>query len=83
MDMKLIPMTCPALDVAILPVGDNFTMGYEDALMACDFIDCDRVVGCHYDTFGYIKIDHKAAQKAFDAKGKALILPAIGESLEL
>jgi L-ascorbate metabolism protein UlaG (beta-lactamase superfamily) len=58
-------------------------MGYEDALMACDFIDCDRVVGCHYDTFGYIKIDHKAAQKAFDAKGKALILPAIGESLEV
>ena len=38
LDMKLIPQTCPALDVAILPVGDNFTMGYEDALIAAQFI---------------------------------------------
>jgi len=82
MDMKLIPMTCPALDIAVLPIGDNFTMGYEEAMIACDYIDCDRVIGCHYDTFGYIKIDQKAAQKAFEDKGKELILLPIGESLE-
>lgn len=82
-DMKLIPATCPQLDLAILPIGDNFTMGYEDALIACDYINCDRVLGCHYDTFGYIKIDHAAAQKAFEAKGKELILLPIGGSLSL
>lgn len=83
LDMKLIPMTCPKLDFAILPIGDNFTMGYEDAAIAAEFIECDTIIGCHYDTFGYIKIDHDAAKKAFADKGKALILPSIGETLSL
>ncbi|HMU02873.1 MAG TPA: metal-dependent hydrolase, partial [Saprospiraceae bacterium] len=39
-DLKLIPLTCPTLNVAILPIGDNFTMGYEDAAIAADFIQC-------------------------------------------
>ncbi|MEL6866669.1 MAG: metal-dependent hydrolase [Bacteroidota bacterium] len=82
-DMKLIPMTCPKLDFAILPIGDNFTMGYEDAILASNFIECDRIIGVHYDTFGYIKIDQEAAQKAFADKGKSLHLPGIGESIEL
>jgi L-ascorbate metabolism protein UlaG (beta-lactamase superfamily) len=83
MDMKLIPMICPKLDFAILPIGDNFTMSYEDAIIACDFIECDKVIGCHYDTFGYIEIDHQAAKKAFEDKGKELILLPIGESLDI
>lgn len=83
MDMKLIPMTCPKLNVAILPIGDNFTMGYEEAAIAAEFIECDKVIGCHYDTFGYIEIDHEAAKKAFAAKGKELILLSIGETIEL
>lgn len=83
MDMKLIPMTCPKLDFAIFPVGDNFTMGYEDAVIASDFVECDKIIGCHYDTFGYIKIDHNAAKKAFTERGKTLLLPAVGESVEV
>ncbi|MEZ5038345.1 MAG: metal-dependent hydrolase [Saprospiraceae bacterium] len=83
MDMKLIPLTCPKLDFAILPIGDNFTMGFEDAVIAAQFIECDTIIGCHYDTFGYIKIDHDAAKKAFADSGKALILLSIGESLSL
>jgi L-ascorbate metabolism protein UlaG (beta-lactamase superfamily) len=79
MDMKLIPSTCPPLDFAILPIGDNFTMGYEDAAIAAEFIECDTIIGCHYDTFGYIKIDHDAARNAFEAKGKQLILLDIGQ----
>jgi L-ascorbate metabolism protein UlaG (beta-lactamase superfamily) len=82
-DMKLIPMTCPKLDFAILPIGDNFTMGYEDAAIAAEFIECDKIIGCHYDTFGYIEINHDAAKKAFEAKGKELILLDIGQSIEL
>ncbi|MEM6965848.1 MAG: metal-dependent hydrolase [Bacteroidota bacterium] len=81
MDMKLIPMTCPKLDFAILPIGDNFTMGYEDASVAANFIECDKIVGCHFDTFGYIEIDHEAAVEAFRKKAKQLILPEIGEKV--
>ena len=81
MDMKLIPMTCPKLDFAILPIGDNFTMGYDDAVIAAEFIECDRIIGCHYDTFGFIEIDHNAAKKAFADRGKELILLDIGESI--
>ena len=81
LDMQLIPMTCPHLDFAILPIGDNFTMGYEDAVIASDFVQCEHIIGCHYDTFGYIKIDKDAAVKAFADEGKELTLPAIGESL--
>ena len=83
LDMKLIPMTCPKLDFAILPIGDNFTMGYEDAVMAADFIQCDKIIGCHFDTFGYIKIDHEKAVKAFKDAGKELILLNIGQSTDL
>ena len=80
MDMKLIPLTCPPLSFALLPIGDNFTMGYADAALASDFISCDTIVGIHYDSFGYIKLDHAAAQKVFTDKGKALILLPIGSS---
>jgi len=82
-DMELIPKTCPKLDVAVLPIGDNFTMGYEDATIASDFIDCDKVIGCHYDTFPPIKIDKSEAIAYFDKKGKELLLPDIGESITI
>jgi L-ascorbate metabolism protein UlaG (beta-lactamase superfamily) len=81
-DMKLIPMHTK-LDLAILPIGDNFTMGIDDAITASDFIDCDKILGYHYDTFGYIEIDHKIAKHKFFEKDKDLMLLEIGESLEL
>ena len=76
-------MTCPKLDFAVLPIGDNFTMGYEDALIASDFIGCDTIIGVHFDTFGYIKIDHNEVLKAFAERGKKLILPSVGEVIQL
>lgn len=81
-DMKLIPLRTK-LDLAILPIGNNFTMDVEDAIIASDFVECDKVLGCHYDTFGYIKIDHEQAKKKFFDKGKDLMLLEIGASLEL
>lgn len=81
-DMKLIPMLYPKVDFAILPIGDNFTMSYEHAVIASDFIECNDIIGCHYDTFGYIKINHAAAKQTFDAKGKSLTLPEIGVSFK-
>lgn len=82
-DMKLIPLTCPKLDMAILPIGDNFTMGYEDAVIASDFLQCNKVMGYHYDTFPPIKIDKTKASKYFKKHQKDLILPAIGETITL
>ena len=82
MDMKLIPMEFD-LDLAILPIGDNFTMGIKDAVLASDFVECKNIIGCHYDTFGYIEIDHEGAIKAFDAVEKQLTLLEIGSSYEL
>jgi len=81
-DMKLIPLRTK-LDLAILPIGNNFTMDVEDAIIASDFVECDKVLGYHYDTFGYIKIDHEDAKKKFAYKRKELILLEIGSSLDL
>lgn len=82
MDMKLIPLQY-TLDLAILPIGDNFTMGVEDAIIASDFIECDKILGYHYDTFGYIEIDHTEAKRKFFEKDKDLMLLDIGDSIEL
>lgn len=82
MDMKLIPMRTK-LDLAIFPIGDNFTMDVQDAVIAADFVNCDKVLGCHYDTFGYIVVNHEEAKKVFFDAGKDLMLLEIGESLVL
>ena len=81
-DMKLIPLQTK-LDLAILPIGDNFTMGINDAILASDFVECDKILGYHFDTFGYIEIDHEAAKRKFFEKNKDLMLLEIGESIEL
>jgi L-ascorbate metabolism protein UlaG (beta-lactamase superfamily) len=71
------------VDLAFLPIGDNFTMGVEDAIIASKFVKCDRIVGMHYDTFGYIKLDHSAAKSAFEDADKILYLMNIGETTDL
>ena len=81
-DMKLIPKQFK-LDLAVLPIGDNFTMGVDDALVATKYIKCDRVLGYHFDTFGYIEIDKVRAKAKFDSKLKRLKLLDIGESMEV
>lgn len=71
------------LRFAILPIGDNFTMGPEDAARAAEMLQVPQVVGVHYDTFPYIKIDRGQASEAFLARERVLLLPAIGETIEL
>jgi L-ascorbate metabolism protein UlaG (beta-lactamase superfamily) len=82
MDMQLIPRWSK-LDFAVLCIGDNYTMGYEDAIEAAKMIECKTLVGVHYDTFEYIKIKHKNAIDAFAKAGLTLLLPAIGETLDV
>ena len=81
-DMKLIPLQTK-LDLAILPIGDNFTMGIDDAILASDFVECDKVLGYHFDTFGYIEINHEEAKRKFFEKDKDLMLLEIGGFIEL
>ncbi len=82
-EMKLIPETVGQLDLAVFPVGDHFTMGFEDASLASDFVGCDKVLGYHFDTFPPIKIDHQMAKDYFSSKGKELILLEIGKSIDV
>ena len=81
-DMKLIG-DYKQIDVAFLPIRNNFTMGIDNAIIAADFIKCEKIIGMHYDTFGYIKIDHKEATEKFNVAGKELTLMKIGESKSL
>ncbi len=82
MDMQLIPRWAK-LNFAVLPIGDNFTMGTADASVAAMMVGANSVVGVHYDTFGYIRIDHEKAIKTFRDAGCKLHLPAIGETINL
>ena len=82
LDMQLIPKWAK-LNFAVLPIGDNFTMGYADAVSAAKMIECNNIVGVHYDTFGFIKIDHEKATKAFADAGCKLYLVDIGKTITL
>ncbi|WP_163526582.1 metal-dependent hydrolase [Halobacillus ihumii] len=71
-DMKMIGERND-IDLAFLPIGDNFTMGPEDALTAAEWLNAKQVVPIHYNTFDLIKQDGEAfASKVKPGKGKAL-----------
>ena len=80
-DMKLL--ADENLDWAILPIGDNYTMGADDAIKAAGFVNCKNVIGVHYDSFPVIKIDKVEVAEKFKNAGLNLQLPAIGAGLEL
>ena len=79
LDMKLIGDST-RLAFAALPIGDNFTMGVEDAIKAAEFVRCREVLGLHYNTFPPIQIDTSAALQAFKAAHQHLHLLQPGES---
>lgn len=79
LDMQLIGRQFK-LSAAILSLGDNFTMGIDDALIAADFIQCNKIIGVHFDTFPYIVVNHPEAIEKFKNAGVELILPQIGQS---
>jgi L-ascorbate metabolism protein UlaG (beta-lactamase superfamily) len=81
LDMKLIGESTP-LKFAALCIGDNFTMGADDAVKAADFVRCNEILGVHYDTFPEIKIDHNIAVEKFRAAGKTLHLLRPGETYD-
>jgi L-ascorbate metabolism protein UlaG (beta-lactamase superfamily) len=82
MDMQLIRNTTN-LEFAVFPIGDFYTMGIEDACRVADLVGVERFVGVHYDTFPPIKLDRDATLRAAKSAGKELLLPKIGETIEL
>lgn len=81
LDMKLIGESTP-LKFAALCIGDNFTMGPDDAVKAAEFVRCNEILGVHYDTFPPIRIDHQIAVEKFRAAGKTLHLLQPGETYD-
>lgn len=81
-DMKLIGEG--GLDLAILPIGDNYTMGPDDALRAVKFLEPDRVFPIHYDTFPLIAQDAAAWAERVRAETQTRpIVTPPGEWIEL
>lgn len=66
-DMRLIG-EWGGVDLAVLPIGDNYTMGPEDAVTAAEFVGAKHVVPCHYNTFPPIQQDAGAFATALKEK---------------
>lgn len=81
-DMALIGEM--GLDLAIIPTGDNFTMGPDDALRALSYLKPKMVIPCHYDTWQLIAQDMMAWAKRVEAETDVKpVLLEIDESFTL
>lgn len=81
LDMQLLKRH--QLRFACLPIGDTYTMGVDDAVEAAQYMGVKTVVGLHYDTFSAIAIDKEYARAAFAKAGITLLLPGIGETIDI
>lgn len=82
-DMALFPKQFGKIDLAILPIGSHYTMcARKAAFAASELLEVKKVIGCHFDTFPPITINHDNAKRHFDEKGIELILPTLGEKFE-
>jgi len=82
LDMKLLAELYK-LEYAILPIGGNYTMDADDAAIAAEYVNCNKVIGVHYDSFPVIEIDKYTAIEVFKRAQKQLLLPTIGETIVL
>jgi L-ascorbate metabolism protein UlaG (beta-lactamase superfamily) len=80
-DMNLIG-EMHKIDVACLPIGDDFTMGVDDAVKAVEFINPANVIPIHYDTFDIIKSDANDFKRKVESIGKKCAIMKPGEVLE-
>jgi len=81
-DMKLIASQYN-IDIAFLSIGDNYTMDIEEAMIAAEYIKTDKIIGMHYDTFPWIKIDHAKSKEVAIKANKELILMKIEETITI
>ena len=83
LDMKLIAEVSGPLDVALLPIGDNFTMGIDDAAVAASFLKARVTLPMHYDTFDVIKVDAAEFVRKVEAGGQKAVVLRPGGSFEV
>ena len=82
-DMKLIGQKDP-LDYAVLPIGDNYTMGLEDAAMAAQWVNAGHVIPVHYNTWPVIKQEARHYKDVTEAMTRARVhIMAPGDTMEL
>lgn len=77
-DMKLIG-EMNRISVALLPIGDNFTMGIDDAVKATEFLKPEIVIPMHYNTLDVIRQDPKEFEAKAKKFAKVVILEPGGE----
>lgn len=83
-DMAMFPQLFGDIDLAILPIGGHYTMcARKAAFAASELLKTKKVIGCHFDTFAPININHDEALKIFEEKAVELMLPALGETFEI
>lgn len=83
-DMEMFPKLFGNIDLAILPVGSHYTMSARKASFAAEeLLKTKRVIGCHFDTFPPIEIDHEAAHQLFSDRNIKFSLPKLGEDFEI
>ena len=82
-DMKLIGRK-DAIDYALLPIGDNYTMGLEDAALAAQWLNAANVIPVHYDTWPVIEQDVRKYQELTESSARAHVhILQPGETIEL
>lgn len=83
-DMKLFPKLFGEITLAILPVGSHYTMCADKASFAAsELLKTSKVIGCHFDTFPPITINHEKAQTLFQKRNVELKLPKLSEEFEM
>lgn len=80
-DMKIIG-ELNQIDVALLPIGDNFTMGPEDAVIAAEWLRAKHVIPMHYNTFDLIRQDGQAFVRDLEKKGMSGTALESGQSYQ-
>lgn len=83
-DMEMFPKLFGYIDLAILPVGSHYTMcACKASFAAAELLKTKRVIGCHFDTFPPIEINHQEAYQLFSEKNIEFSLPKLGEEFEI
>ncbi len=80
-DMRLIGESAP-IALACLPIGDNFTMGVDDAVRAAEFLNAERYVPIHFNTWDLLRADTTAFASRIEKLGKQCAVLKPGESIE-
>ena len=83
LDMQLISELNGPFDICMLPIGDNYTMGVDDAVRACEMIRAKLHVPMHYNTFPVVKADADDFVKKVTARGLDVRIVEPGESVEV